>query len=182
LAPILQCVYHRKASNERGNHSRFDVPSFFNQISIPLSTLHRVYFAAPRNSIYFVCNDFRTVRVTLSGFESSRNKVETFVQVLQGISFYNVHSPDPKTHLFAYKNLTYFSNQEQGWNTCDVIKEYVRQGLFDSSEWKVRALLGPSFSLGRELIARCGCFVCRCWRTRSTDSPTRTRATSCCPR
>lgn len=106
-------------------------------LSIPLATLQRIYYAPPRNSIYFVCKDHRTVRVTLSGFESSRNKVETFVQVLQGISFYNMHSLDPRTHLFAYKNLTYFSSNELGWNICDVIKEYVRQGLFDSAEWKV---------------------------------------------
>jgi hypothetical protein len=109
-------------------------------ISIPLSTLQRIYFAPPRNSIYFVCKDFRTVRVTLSGFENSKNKVETFVQVLQGITYYNVHSLDPKTHLFAFKNLTYFSNNEQGWNLCDIIKEYERQGMFDSTEWKVRTL------------------------------------------
>ena len=106
-------------------------------LSIPLTTLHRIYFAAPRNSIYFVCKDYRTVRVTLSGFENCKNKVETFVQVLQGISHYNLHSMDPRTHLFAYKNLTYFSNHEQGWNLCDLIKEYVRQGLFDAPEWKV---------------------------------------------
>ncbi len=113
------------------------MPSFFNMLSIPLTTLHRIYFAAPRNSIYFVCKDYRTVRVTLSGFENCKNKVETFVQVLQGISHYNLHSMDPRTHLFAYKNLTYFSNHEQGWNLCDLIKEYVRQGLFDAPEWKV---------------------------------------------
>ena len=115
----------RKASYEKSSHSRFDVPSFFNMISIPLTSLHRIYFAAPRNSIYLVCKDHRTVRITLSGFENSKNKVETFVQVLQGISFYNQHSLDPRTHLFAYKNLTYFSNNEQGWNLCDLIKEYV---------------------------------------------------------
>lgn len=137
----------RKASYEKSSHSRFDVPSFFNMISIPLTTLHRIYFAAPRNSIYLVCKDHRTVRITLSGFENSKNKVETFVQVLQGISFYNQHSLDPRTHLFAYKNLTYFSNNEQGWNLCDLIKEYVRQGLFDSPDWKVRAQFTSFFEI-----------------------------------
>lgn len=141
---------NRKATFEKNSHTRFDVPSFFNMISIPLSTLHKIYFAAPRNSIYLVCKDYRTVRITLSGFENSKNKVETFVQVLQGITFYNQHSLDPKTHLFAYKNLTYFSNSEQGWNLCDLIKEYVRQGLFDSPDWKVTMLQ-------------------RCWRVLNID-------------
>jgi hypothetical protein len=129
----------RKTPYDKNNHTRYDVSPYFNMISVPLTTLHRIYYAAPRNSIYLVCKDFRTVRVTLSGFESSKNKVETFVQVLQGMTYYNNHSLDPKTHLFAYKNLTYFRNNEQGWNLCDIIKEYARQGLFkEVPEWKVR--------------------------------------------
>ncbi|KAJ1378988.1 hypothetical protein B484DRAFT_412500, partial [Ochromonadaceae sp. CCMP2298] len=68
-------------------------------------------------------------------FENTKNKVDTFLMVLQGIAFYNQHSLDPKTHLFAYKNLIHFENH--GWNLCDLIKEYVRQGLYDSPDWKV---------------------------------------------
>eukprot|EP01034_Spumella_vulgaris_P031305 gene31305-38677_t len=96
--------------------------------------------AAPRNSIYLVCKDYRTVRVTLSGFENSRTKVDTFVQLLSGMSFYSANGAaheDPRSHLFAYKYCAYFSNSDFGWNVCDIIKEYVRQGLYDSPFWQI---------------------------------------------
>ncbi len=106
-------------------------------VSVPLTALQRVYFAAPRNSIYLVCKDFRTIRITLSGFESTRNKVETFTQLLHGMSFYGTNSWEPRSHLFAYKYCAHFSHSDFGWNVCDIIKVYVRQGLYDSPHWQV---------------------------------------------
>lgn len=78
--------------SDQHDHSRFDVSPYFNMISVPVASLYRIYMAPPRNSIYLLCKDYRTIRITLSGFENSKNKVETFVQVLQGIAFSNNNS------------------------------------------------------------------------------------------
>jgi hypothetical protein len=56
---------------------------------------------------------------------------------LIALSFYTSGRYNPKAALFAFKNLTYLTSSEEGWNICDIIKEYVRQGLYDMKEWQV---------------------------------------------
>jgi len=56
---------------------------------------------------------------------------------LLALSFYNNGRYNPKSAIFAFKNLTYLTYSEEGWNICDIIKEYVRQGLYDMKEWQV---------------------------------------------
>lgn len=160
----------RRSPADRNAHSRYDVPGFFNTISIPLTSLFRVYSAAPRNSIYLVCKDYRTIRITLSGFESNKNKVDTFLQVLTNMAFLGPANDDIQSLLYAFKYTAHFDNADKGWNICDLIKEYVRQGIYDCKEWKVvdnsawdlvetypRYLVLPS-ALSREEISQAASF------------------------
>lgn len=130
--------YHRKAPSEQDSHSRYEMPAFFSIFNIPITSINKIYVGHPRNSIYISCKDYRTVCITLSGFENSKMNVEMIYQTLLAITFYS-HGRfiDPKDSLFAFKNITYLHSNEIGWNLCDIIKEYVRMGLYDMPEWHV---------------------------------------------
>lgn len=78
----------RKASGlQQAGHSRYDIPSFFNMVSLPLATIQRLYIAAPRSSLYIVGKDYRCLRVTLSGAENNRGNAEAYLQMLQLLAF-----------------------------------------------------------------------------------------------
>ncbi len=110
-----------------------------------------MYMGVPHNSIYIVCKDYRLLRITLSGFENNRNRAETYFQFIMNLAFYSPNlfpggsSKDPalvaesaKSLLFAYQYQPIFSLNDNAWNMSDIIKEYVRLGLYDAkSEWKV---------------------------------------------
>jgi hypothetical protein len=125
-------------------YSRYDVPDFFNMVSVPLTTIHRIYSAAPRNSIYIVCKDFRVIRITLAGFENSKSKVDTFLQIIHNMVFLGATSGEAAAEarfpLFAFRFSPKLAHSDKGWNLCDMIKEYVRQGIYDSSEWQVNTV------------------------------------------
>lgn len=124
---------------------------FFDVISVPLTTVSKMYIAAPHNSIYISCKDYRLIRITLSGFENNRNRADTYFQFMTNLCFYTAHllpggsSKDPvlvaesaKSLLFAFQYQPVFSLNDNAWNMSDIIKEYVRLGLYDAkSEWKV---------------------------------------------
>jgi hypothetical protein len=75
------------------------------------------------------------VQFTLSGFLNNKSKVDTFMQLIAGCAFMNDN--EAKLHFFAFKYQPPFSKQHHGWQFCDLIKEYVRQGIYDLPEWKV---------------------------------------------
>ena len=106
-------------------------------MNIPLTTIQRIHIASPGNSIYLTCKDYRTICITLSAFERDKNFVDMVYHTLVALSFYTTGRYNPKSALFAFKNLTYLTSSEEGWNICDIIKEYVRQGLYDMKEWQV---------------------------------------------
>lgn len=106
-------------------------------MNIPLTSIQRIHIASPGNSIYLTCKDYRTVCITLSAFERDKNFVDMVYHTLVALSFYSTGRYNPKSALFAFKNLTYLTSSEEGWNICDIIKEYVRQGLYDMKEWQV---------------------------------------------
>jgi hypothetical protein len=108
--------------------------------------------AAPHNSIYIQTKDFRLIRITFSGFENNRNRAETNFNLMYSVAFYNsgiynVGGPvkDPafvadnaRSTLFAFQYQPVFSLTDNAWNMSDIIKEYVRMGIYDAkSEWKV---------------------------------------------
>jgi Ca2+-binding EF-hand superfamily protein len=72
---------------QQSGHSRYEIPAFFNMISMPLATLHKLYIAAPRSSIYLVGKDYRCLRVTLSGAENNRGNAEAYWQMLSMLAF-----------------------------------------------------------------------------------------------
>lgn len=135
----------------QSKHTRFDIPVFFDVISVPLTTVSKMYIGTPHNSIYVACKDYRLIRITLSGFENNRNRAETYYQFMSNLAFYTAHllpggsSKDPalvaesaKSLLFAFQYQPVFSLNDNAWNMSDIIKEYVRLGLYDAkSEWKV---------------------------------------------
>jgi hypothetical protein len=124
----------RKSPPSAFSHSRYDVPQFFSTVTIPLAMIYKIYCAPPRNSVYIVCKDYRVVQFTLSGFLNNRSKVDTFMQLISGLAF--MVDNEPKLHFFAYKFQT-TEKQSHGWQFSDLIKEYVRQGVYDLPEWKV---------------------------------------------
>lgn len=78
----------RRASGlQQAGHSRYDIASFFNMISLPLAAIQRLYIAAPRSSLYIVGKDYRCLRVTLSGAENNRGNAEAYLQMLQLLAF-----------------------------------------------------------------------------------------------
>lgn len=62
-------LHHRKPPPLQLPHSRFDLPSFFERMSLPLGLVQRISCGPPRNSVFLHCKDFRTLRITLSGIE-----------------------------------------------------------------------------------------------------------------
>lgn len=141
----------------QSKHSKYDVPAYFNLMSLPYAAVHKLTVGNPHNSIYISCKDYRQVRLTISGFENNRGKAETFFQFLHSLSFYMTSSTPPgsvtitntgmtldgvKNHLFAYKYTPSFKRTgTNAWNLSDMVKEYVREGLYDASEWKVSLLV-----------------------------------------
>lgn len=74
--------------------------------------------------------------------------MENFVDRVNGIAYQGLENNTPGTRtsaianrLFAYKNCMYLAQNDEGWNMCDIIKEYVRQGIFDSPKWRVSSIM-----------------------------------------
>ena len=141
------------ASIQQSKHSKFNIPPFFTLFSLPYALVNKLNIGLPHNSIFITCKDYRSIRLTISGFENNRGKAETFFQFLQSLSFYITTSTPPgaetitntymtfdgiKSHHFAYKYQPHYKRiTTNAWNLSDMIKEYVRQGLYDANEWKV---------------------------------------------
>lgn len=138
----------RKIPEKQREHSYYDLPSYFNSITIPLASIYRIYSGPPRVSLYLNGKDYRTVRLTFSGYENNRSKNEAFIQLLEQL----VYGDGDKKHLFAYKYNKEFLGEvvNSGWNRFDIVKEYDRQGLLSSeSEFRalenVKYLLSPTY-------------------------------------
>lgn len=60
------------------------------------------------------------------------------MQLITGLS-YMTSDTDAKQHFFAFKYHPDFAKLDHGWKYTDLVKEYVRQGIYDmSNHWKVR--------------------------------------------
>jgi len=128
-------------------HSRFEVPAFFDRLSLPLGCLLRLWQGPPRSSLFLAAKDYRTLRITLSGIEDLRDKSDTLLRLLQALSHLPATpaaSPGPQSlHgqqrqlLFSFRYSAPLSSADLGWNLCDISKEFVRQGLFDCPDWRV---------------------------------------------
>lgn len=117
--------------------SRFDIPAFFDIISLPLNCIYRVQLTQPRNAITIISKDYRHIRITLASNEQLiMSRVEGLIQLIEGEAFHKQSvSEFMGSHIFAFKNREQYS--QEGWGLCDIRKEYIRQGLFDDSRWKV---------------------------------------------
>jgi hypothetical protein len=138
-------IYENKESENY--QSRYDVPSFFNVITIPLNTIYRIQISQPRHAILIICKDYRHVRITLShaNDQAISAKAAGLVQIIERVAFKSSHAPGSKSSIesppgsntFAFAYLRRY--RSEGWNICDIRKEYIRQGLVGEGKWKVRA-------------------------------------------
>ncbi len=114
-------------------HTQFDIPSFFNVMTIPLSTIFKIQLIQSKNIILHT-KDTRVYRITLSQPDMFSSKSESLVQTIQQIAFRQQGS-NPSTLFFAYKYRKTFNYE--GWMLSDIMRDYTRQGLASSSEWKI---------------------------------------------
>lgn len=135
--------------------SRFDLPPFFDIISIPLSNISRISITQPKNSLHIIAKDYRHVKISFSS--NSDPSISTgLLQLIEGEAFNAQiptmtaaeadsvmvnHSTSPGANAFAFKYRKRYTNE--GWSICDIRKEYLRQGLFGDGKWQVSC--GTSF-------------------------------------
>lgn len=73
------------------HHSRYDIPSYFSQISVPLNTLHKVY--TKHNLLIMHTKDYRTVQMKIMGFQAlSQTQLDSILQMILQLAFFALTS------------------------------------------------------------------------------------------
>lgn len=123
-------------SSHDQTHSRFDFPSFFNSVSVPLCSIYHVGITQPKNILHIVGKDLRHVYISLNTMDKSDVKAETIQHLIHRMAFFQENTGDlARSHIFAFKYLKSYSSN--GWLLQDLKKEYARQGLDDCAKWQV---------------------------------------------
>ena len=114
-------------------HSRYNIPAYFDRMSVPLSTISRVQLLDKR-SISVSTKDNRALVIQIAP-SSDEIYVETVLAVLSKEAFLDAKVESLKSRLFAFRFSYPF--HVNGWVFSDILKEYARQGLTDETQWRV---------------------------------------------
>eukprot|EP01038_Epipyxis_sp_PR26KG_P006334 gene6334-8721_t len=118
----------RKLAVNQSKHSKYDAPAFFSLITIPLATVSRII--SINKNVYIMSKDYRNISISIGGIENLKVKAEN-------LSIYLIDLVFNHEKLFAFKFDGMLATDADGWNLCDISKEYERQGLLTSSEWQI---------------------------------------------
>lgn len=117
----------RNTSDLEDYHSRYDVPMFFNSITIPLGSIQRVQQAS-KNVIIVNVNDFRTVFLSFPIVDSNLGLVDTIVRNLQQ-TLSSIRTTDDMRKSTNVTNFAFHYRrifQNSGWAISDIQNEYIR--------------------------------------------------------
>mmetsp|Transcript_5160 Transcript_5160/g.7900 ORF Transcript_5160/g.7900 Transcript_5160/m.7900 type:complete len:898 (+) Transcript_5160:232-2925(+) len=122
-------------TQRRHDSSKYHLPPFFNLITIPLNTVHKMALitssTSPQKcSIRIHTKDLRVMRIHFLKPGHGLQYVEMLLHTIQQMCFSGV-----RAHLFAYRYLGSFDND--GWALSDVRIDYMRMGLHANSDWQV---------------------------------------------
>lgn len=87
---VLQISRSRtfKSINNNSNLSKYDLPSYFDVLSIPLCSITRVTLIQPKNALHILTKDYRNIKVFLSLNDQLNNsKALGLIQMIEGIAF-----------------------------------------------------------------------------------------------
>jgi hypothetical protein len=118
--------------------SRYVLPSCFDEISLPLSTIAKIDVLKTGNSsstsacteLYSLAIHCKDLRIIHIAFNASESFTITFASGLSAHAF----PPSPQMFFaFSYK----YSNPVDGWNIYDFRKEFLRQQVLNNGLWRV---------------------------------------------
>lgn len=131
---LVFCSYVR---GEASRNTKFEISSYFDQLSIPLSTIHKLeVLKGDSYSLGILCKDFRLMRVQ---FDAAGSFTSTFLDVLASHAF-----PGTVTQTFAFLNKQIFpapshsslvSSGVDWWSLYTPQSEFTRQGVLPSDQW-----------------------------------------------
>jgi hypothetical protein len=123
--------------NRGYRHSYYDVPPFFDRMNIPLSTIYKIQ-NQEKKTISILTKDNRFIRIQIL---SSKEDIKTEILISKIMKDGCMESKhDTLTQFaFAYKFAEFSKNnfKVNGWQFNEIRREYMRQGLDDSNNWKV---------------------------------------------
>jgi len=93
------------------------------------------------NAIQLQCKDLRLIQLIFPSTGRVNTKIEAYYSFLNGVIFAGVNS----TEIFAFNfDKQFFVKSESKdfqWASSDIRDEYERQGLNESNNWRVNAVI-----------------------------------------
>jgi hypothetical protein len=130
---------HKASVRKNANFTRYNIPRFFDKMSVPLASITSVVLKPEPTSllqkiyIKIRTKDHRKLRLIFLKNGTTYDMAKMFYQKIVSLCF---ASRNIERSMFAYKYKELF-RETQTWSWSDVLRDYARLGLVKNPEWKI---------------------------------------------